>query len=70
VRFLEDIIDNISAVNFYLQFHFIFLISGVERSMFFVTAHVECKDEELDGPAVSALGLRSRKLSNVLNGQS
>jgi hypothetical protein len=27
-------------------------------------------DEELDGPAVSALGVQSRKLSNVLNGQS
>jgi hypothetical protein len=26
--------------------------------------------EELDGPAISALGVRSRKLSNVLNGQS
>jgi hypothetical protein len=26
--------------------------------------------EELDGPAVSALGVRSRKLSNVLSGQS
>jgi hypothetical protein len=26
--------------------------------------------EELDGSAVSALGVRSRKLSNVLNGQS
>jgi hypothetical protein len=25
--------------------------------------------EELDGPTVSALGVRSRKLSNVLNGQ-
>jgi hypothetical protein len=26
--------------------------------------------EELDSPAVSALGVRSRKLSNALNGQS
>jgi hypothetical protein len=26
--------------------------------------------EELDGPAVGALGVRSRKLSNVLKGQS
>jgi hypothetical protein len=26
--------------------------------------------EELDGPAVSAVGVRSRKLSNVLKGQS
>jgi hypothetical protein len=26
--------------------------------------------EELDGPAVSALSVRSGKLSNVLNGQS
>jgi hypothetical protein len=26
--------------------------------------------EELDGPAVSALGVRSRKLSNFFNGQS
>jgi hypothetical protein len=26
--------------------------------------------EELDGPAVSALGMRSRNLSNVLKGQS
>jgi hypothetical protein len=25
--------------------------------------------EELDGPAASALGVQSRKLSNVLNGQ-
>jgi hypothetical protein len=28
------------------------------------------EDEELDSPAVSALGVRSRKLSNALNGQS
>jgi hypothetical protein len=28
------------------------------------------RKEELDGPAVSALGVRSRKLSNVLSGQS
>jgi hypothetical protein len=27
-------------------------------------------NEELDGPAVSALGVRSRKLSTGLNGQS
>jgi hypothetical protein len=26
--------------------------------------------EELDSPAVSALGVRSQKLSNALNGQS
>jgi hypothetical protein len=27
-------------------------------------------DEELESPAVSALGVRSQKLSNALNGQS
>jgi hypothetical protein len=33
-----------------------------------VVRYVIC--EELDSPAVSALGVRSRKLSNALNGQS
>jgi hypothetical protein len=28
------------------------------------------EEEELNGSTVSALGIRSRKLSNVLNGQS
>jgi hypothetical protein len=28
------------------------------------------QNEEFDGPAFSAYGVRSRKLSNVLNGQS
>jgi hypothetical protein len=31
---------------------------------------MEWNNEELDDPAVSALGVRSRQLSNVLNGQS
>jgi hypothetical protein len=31
---------------------------------------VLCLEEELDGPLISALGVRSQKLSNILKGQS
>jgi hypothetical protein len=35
-----------------------------------IISSIITNNEELDGPVVSALGMRSRKLSNVLNGQS
>jgi hypothetical protein len=36
----------------------------------FLMDYPQGEAEELDSPAVSALGVRSRKLSNALNGQS
>jgi hypothetical protein len=41
-------------------------VTNERKKYFYLVAF----SEELDGSAVSALGVRSRKLSNVLNGQS
>jgi hypothetical protein len=40
--------------------------SGIKRELYACMYILE----EIDSPAVSALGVRSRKLSNALNGQS
>jgi hypothetical protein len=37
---------------------------------YIINHNLTCYQEELGGPAISALGVRSRKLSNVLNGKS
>jgi hypothetical protein len=41
-----------------------------EESLFILNMQNKINKEELDGPAVSVLGVRSRKLSNVRKGQS
>jgi hypothetical protein len=40
-----------------------------KKALYLYERQIKIK-EEFDGPAVSALGVQSRKLSNVLNGQS
>jgi hypothetical protein len=46
------------------------IIKWYGRTLHIRTYHKEYEEyEELDGPAVSAFGVRSRKLINVLNGQ-
>jgi hypothetical protein len=49
-----------------------FIIDKViqEKGLDVYNLHNYGREEEFDGPAISALGVRSRKLSNVRNGQS
>jgi hypothetical protein len=47
-----------------------FIDPTVRHSFYFNLISIFKQIKELDGPAVSTLGVRLRKLSNVFNGQS
>jgi hypothetical protein len=52
------------------KLNFQVILNRLKTYLHFAAFMVQPEPEELDSPSVRALGVRSRKLSNALNGQS